>query len=333
MSENLFNIEGLTVNNIVADKIQAKQIEIIKDGSGDSDEGTSSNISIFSDEVKVNNRTYKDNMLKVAEDGTITNSNSIAIVAKDGTEDNVIVHKNPAGINASPYIAIESANNGASLTLKDNSELANNLYGVSGGFELKGQGVSINGNSNEIKLNVGGSISFNDKIVLSDNKIEFKNINSSLKYVDVGYNYTNREGALLVLRSIENDSVAGGFSLIARNPDSSVSFIGYPDGTLTWNSKPLVTLVSSWISGGNWYRKYSDGWIEQSGVISGTNNAFSTVTLYLAFKNTDYTILLTQGGTNTSADRVSQYQSKTTTSFKASRDDASTAIRWYACGF
>jgi hypothetical protein len=325
MSENLFNIEGLTVNNIVADKIQAKQIEIIKDGSGDSDGGTSSAKSIFGDEVKVNNRTYKDHMLKVAEDGTITNSNSIAIVANDGTEDNVITHKNPAGITSSPYISIESHNNGASLTLKDNSDLANDLYGVSGGFELKAGDFSLKGETD-------GNLTWNDIIKLKkDGRIEI--LSEKTNSATLGFDYSNRTGAFLAVRGNDYTNNPGGFDLFARNSTQSVTLQGKVDGTLTWNAKPVVTLVSSWVSGGNWYRKYSDGWIEQSGTISGTNNAFATVTLYLAFKNIDYTILLTQGGTNTSADRVSQYQSKTTTSFKASRDDVSTAIRWYACGF
>ena len=275
-------------------------------------------------------------MLKVADDGTITNSNSIAIVAKNGTEDNVIVHKNPAGINASPYIAIESANNGASLTLKDNSDLANDLYGVSGGFELKGQGVSINGDSNEIKLNVGGSISFNDKIVLSDNKIEFKNINSSLKYVDVGYNYTDREGALLVLRSIENDTVAGGFSLIARNPDSSVSFIGYTDGTLTWDGKHVMRLVES-ASGAKWAKKYSDGLIIQSGTVSsvGQDANSSAITFSKAFSNTNYYVnIILENVDINSGGGMWTVKSKTTSSFVFHNGQDSTGtFRWIAIGY
>ena len=323
MSDNRLNVEGLTVNNIVADKIQTRSIEILSDGASSDGEGVSKNI--FGSDVKVAARPYENNLTKLDNNGTITNSNSVAIISKDGKEDNIIIHRNPAGITSSPYISIESHNNGASLTLKDSSELANDVYGDRGGFELKAGTVSLKGETS-------GDLTWNDVYKLKSNgRLEIlpEKTNSGT----FGFDHTKRTGGLIALRGNDYTDNPGGFEIFARNESQGVILQGKCDGTLTWNSKPVITLTKSWISGGNWYRQYSDGWIEQSGVIDGANNAFSTVTLYLAFKDTNYTILLTQGGTNTSADRVSQYQSKTTTSFKASRDDVSTAIRWYACGF
>lgn len=323
MSDNRLNVEGLTVNNIVADKIQTRSIEILSDGTGSDGEGVSKNI--FGSDVKVATRPYENNLTKLDNNGTITKSNGVAIVSKDGKEDNIIIHRNPAGITSSPYISIESHNNGASLTLKDNSELANDVYGAKGGFELKTTKSSIKGESN-------GNLSLNNKIkITSEGHCEVDS--TSKTHLNIGYNYNTSDGALLSLKGTSHADYPGVFQLFAKNENTSKILTGYPNGTLTWDGKPVVTLTKSWVSGGNWYRQYSDGWIEQSGVIDGANNAFSTVTLYLAFKDTNYTILLTQGGSNVSCDRVSQYQSKTTTSFKASRDDVSTAIRWYACGF
>ena len=39
----------------------------------------------------------------------------------------------------------------------------------------------------------------------------------------------------------------------------------------------------------NWYRKYSNGWVEQGGYVSGARDA--TVELLVPMKDTNYTIL------------------------------------------
>lgn len=56
-----------------------------------------------------------------------------------------------------------------------------------------------------------------------------------------------------------------------------------------------IFIVESYISedGKAWYRKYSDGWIEQGGHVSMDNsNHWRTVTLPLSFSNTKYTLCL-----------------------------------------
>ena len=47
-------------------------------------------------------------------------------------------------------------------------------------------------------------------------------------------------------------------------------------------------ITATWSSGTSWYRKYSDGWVEQGGRIVGGNSA--QVTFHVPFKNTNYTI-------------------------------------------
>lgn len=42
---------------------------------------------------------------------------------------------------------------------------------------------------------------------------------------------------------------------------------------------------------GSWYRKYSDGWLEQGGIIAiNTTDSFITATLLKAFKDTKYIV-------------------------------------------
>lgn len=91
-------------------------------------------------------------------------------------------------------------------------------------------------------------------------------------------------------------------------------------------------VVKTYVNGTSWYRVYDDGWVEQGGFITGSNNAFATVTFLKAFSNTDYTIMCAMQG-STNADRFAQYNNKTTTSVGLYRDDYGTGIAWYACGY
>lgn len=54
-----------------------------------------------------------------------------------------------------------------------------------------------------------------------------------------------------------------------------------------------------------WYRKYSDGWVEQGGVCSISQDTATTVILPVSMQNTTYHILITarkDGSTQTSGD-------------------------------
>lgn len=72
-----------------------------------------------------------------------------------------------------------------------------------------------------------------------DNGKVFAIGNAALGNVDLGWNWVNREGAVLGLRSADHLK-HGEFSLIARDSANSCSLDGKPDGTLTWNSQPLL---------------------------------------------------------------------------------------------
>lgn len=58
--------------------------------------------------------------------------------------------------------------------------------------------------------------------------------------MDVGWNFANRDGAVLGLRSSSHPTQAGHFQLNASNDTDSAVLIGKPDGSLTWNGKSLI---------------------------------------------------------------------------------------------
>lgn len=52
---------------------------------------------------------------------------------------------------------------------------------------------------------------------------------------------------------------------------------------------PKAYITETWKGGSNWYRKWSDGLIEQGGAF-GANSSFPTLTFNTPFSNTDYSI-------------------------------------------
>lgn len=101
-----------------------------------------------------------------------------------------------------------------------------------------------------------------------------------------------------------------------------------------------VYLVESAVnSDGSWYRKYSDGWLEQGGFCNATSNGVEiTVNLLKPMKNTNYTVLknfnttLTSGYTAATFAAYYQAYAKTTTSFKTLDGITTLKTVWYACG-
>lgn len=56
-------------------------------------------------------------------------------------------------------------------------------------------------------------------------------------------------------------------------------------------NRPGERVVSKWSSGKSWYRKWSDGWIEQGGFLK-FNTEEVTCSFHVSFSNTNYTVLL-----------------------------------------
>lgn len=103
-------------------------------------------------------------------------------------------------------------------------------------------------------------------------------------------------------------------------------------------------ITQTYVSGTSWYRVYSDGWIEQGGLVSipeFTTNTSRTVTLLKKFSNTNYTVLsqLIQGSTNWAlvqgSSIVKQTGQFTLGLFTSGGANAiaSHSRSWYACGY
>ena len=92
----------------------------------------------------------------------------------------------------------------------------------------------------------------------------------------------------------------------------------------------IRTVVETWRSDTEWYRKWSDGWIEQGGEFPASTNY--TVTLSTPFKTTTYTI---SGAISyLSAAEGWRYSDKTTTTFVVNRiGNVNCGGSWIACGY
>lgn len=108
-------------------------------------------------------------------------------------------------------------------------------------------------------------------------------------------------------------------------------------------AKPAV-IVETKMSGANWYRRWSDGWLEQGGILSitaDTAGTKKTLTFPKPFANTNYVLQGTLDLTNTEQadyhlEAVTTYCTKKNTScqFRVYLYDYSAvmALNWYACG-
>ena len=99
-------------------------------------------------------------------------------------------------------------------------------------------------------------------------------------------------------------------------------------------------LVASWKAsdGSSWYRKYSDGWIEQGGSANGgTYGSPKSVTFPVSFSGTDYSFVisvLTSGGYNScGAYGRARYTTYATASSYMNGNTTTMPIMWYACGY
>ena len=92
-------------------------------------------------------------------------------------------------------------------------------------------------------------------------------------------------------------------------------------------TKPAV-VVTTYRSGANWYRIWSDGTLEQGGKVARNG----TITLLKAFANTDYAPLLQCFQTGSSEDYTGNINRVTTTSFTYLCAGSVSHFSWYAIG-
>lgn len=110
-------------------------------------------------------------------------------------------------------------------------------------------------------------------------------------------------------------------------------------GSLGANEISLVSgvgvILASYTSGTSWYRKWSDGWVEQGGTFTSLYN--QAVTLIVPMKDTNYTILTSKTSWGSAVVIV---DTVTTTSFKVyGRGQGGSAFSenvsgyWYVAGW
>lgn len=98
------------------------------------------------------------------------------------------------------------------------------------------------------------------------------------------------------------------------------------------NAKAYIT--ETWSNDTSWYRKYSDGWIEQGGEYTKERDTNITVTFPVAFKDTNYTISTSQYSRLTRNEPpVCDFTVKTNTGFAHNYAAWGSKVGWAACGY
>ena len=111
----------------------------------------------------------------------------------------------------------------------------------------------------------------------------------------------NSGGGQLRLYGKDNTQHPGWIFLYVKNgnaPEKALILKG--TGGLEWDGKPVLTgnsagltVVAESYSANSWYRKYSDGWIEQGGTFTATMNSHrgsKNVALPIAFSSACYSV-------------------------------------------
>lgn len=99
------------------------------------------------------------------------------------------------------------------------------------------------------------------------------------------------------------------------------------------NSKGIRTVVETYVNGTNWYRVWSDGWIEQGG--KGNSGAYIIQNFLKPFSNANYTITATpyvEGSDSTDTYAVA-VRNKTVSNFTTFLNTRYLHFDWRACGY
>ena len=103
-----------------------------------------------------------------------------------------------------------------------------------------------------------------------------------------------------------------------------------------WNGSlklDRAVLSTTWAQDTSWYRKYSDGWIEQGGEFTKNRDTNITITFPVAFKNTNYTIATSQYANSSGNAPVCSFTSKTNTGITHNYGSWGSKWGWFACGY
>lgn len=182
----------------------------------------------------------------------------------------------------------------------------------------------------------GGEMNGHIDFLPRENIIRNKSTTNGIISVYSSYNFIDGGWLSLFGKDLNND-YAGAFRLGAGNGASSSLLHGFPDGRLIWNGQNIVC-VKTWKNGTSWYRKYSDGWIEQGGMISG-KSGMTTISFNIGFTDINYTILKTLHWNENSGGTINRIyfgfhnRTLTTAMTYTYTTLASHREMWYACGY
>lgn len=103
--------------------------------------------------------------------------------------------------------------------------------------------------------------------------------------------------------------------------------------------KENIVVIETWHEGTEWYRVWSDGWIEQGGDLSGINaNSSTLVSFHKPFSDVNYTLVSSPRntrGTDANSDWLLNFCPISATQFAYRMRDGTSksGCMWYACGY
>ena len=129
------------------------------------------------------------------------------------------------------------------------------------------------------------------------------------------------------------DITCDGTKVTGLTPKNTFRAVDYNDAV----TKNTPHITETYVNGTSWYRVWSDGWIEQGGlvVINKTNSSFTgSVEFIKKFTNANYTITHSAEGTGLFVVTINDL---TTSGFTVHQTGYSSNTaenaRWYACGY
>ena len=157
----------------------------------------------------------------------------------------------------------------------------------------------------------------------------YLNTSENIFYVNNGSAWIASECFLVATASVTSGVING---LQAKQPFRAVDYNDYA-------STPHI--VQTYVSGTSWYRVWSDGWLEQGGVVSMNEGTNAAVTFAKNFTTTNYTVEVTPRTRDVEAEcgsRIFVHRTLKTTGFTiGNRTVRETGVgihaTWYVCGY
>lgn len=157
----------------------------------------------------------------------------------------------------------------------------------------------------------------------------------------LGINYADKNGNVhgqSFLRTESNGNVVQSIACLNHSQTSWAQFsVGFDssDNMFAYLNGNLIKgfIKETYNSGTNWYRVWSDGWIEQGGFCYPKTSATVTVTLLKAYSNTNYNITLAAYWSGGHPENVNN-SNKTASSFQlTSGSGANFGVFWRCAGY